>query len=247
MSILDKIVAQKRLDVKKLPFYSDANASRRDFMQIFDQFAVIAELKSKSPSEGMIVENYQPVKIAKLYEQGAANAISVLTDTPFFNGSFDNLATVRQAVDLPLLCKDFIIDDRQIYAARHAGADACLLIMSILTDDEYSHLKGLIESLNMVAVIEVYDHFEVIRALRELPQVVLVNNRNLHEFSVDLSHSHEMADVIPPTVKLIIASGVTQPEDIKQLPERADGVLIGTALMRSENKLAFLKALHDES
>lgn len=245
MSILTEIVSNKKAFVKTLPEPGTVVACQKDFMTAFKPFAVIAECKARSPSEGVIAADYDPLEIAGIYQLAGASAVSVLTDEQYFGGSYADLERVSQKVSLPLLCKDFILDQKQVAYARQCGASACLLMMSILSDEEVNVLKLAIESFKMVAVIEVFNQAELQRALSLSPQVLLINNRNLHDFSVSFSELGRLCEAIPDGIKVIAASGIKTPSDIAILPRRVDGVLIGTALMRSTNKLQFIKALYD--
>ena len=227
--VLDKIVAAKKEFVRSL--------GTKDFLAELKQpgLRVIAELKSKSPSEGVIKADYDPVAIAKEYVQGGAAAISVLCDEPFFGGSFGHLQAVRAAVDVPLLCKDFIIDAQQIYHARAHGADAVLLIVRILDQAQLAHLKQMIESLNMLAVVEIFDEADLQRALAVNPKVLLVNNRNLDSLVMNMNNTASLLDLIPEDITVIAASGMKVPSDVQNFPPRVQAVLVGTMLMRSND------------
>lgn len=246
MSILTEIVETKTMFLKRLPVLTAVSLCENPFMRCFEQFAVITECKAKSPSEGEIVADYDPVCIAKTYESAGAHAVSVLTDEPYFGGSFEDLSAVSSAVRLPTLCKDFIVDENQLLHARKNGASACLLIMAILSDTQAKRLKAKVESLNMVAVMEAYNAEELRRAVHCSPEVLLINNRNLHDFSMGFERLSALCEKIPAHIKVISASGIKQPSDLAKLPKRVDGVLIGTALMRSPDKTVFIKGLLDE-
>ena len=155
--------------------------------------ALIAEVKKASPSKGIIREDFNPVAIAKSYEVGGASCLSVLTDSKFFQGSFDNLSLVRQAVDLPLLCKEFIIYPYQIYFARAKGADAVLLIAAILKDQDLNYFVKITQSLGMTPLIEVHTLEELDRVLAvEGVNLIGINNRNLEDFSVNLQTTQDI-------------------------------------------------------
>ena len=247
MTILGDIIANKRVEVERIPFIEDAALvnSTNNFITPFlqDYLGVIAELKSRSPSAGVIVQGYNPISIAREYVVGGADALSVLTDQLFFNGHIDHLRDVQRAVDVPILCKDFFIDVKQVRLARSAGADACLLMMSVLSDEELVELKQAIESLGMAALIEVQNIAEVERALKLSPKIIGINNRDLKDFSMNTKNSVQLCDQFPEDVCVISASGVQQPGDVVSYPDRINGVLIGTALMQAENKAAFIKEI----
>ncbi|MEM9806757.1 MAG: indole-3-glycerol phosphate synthase TrpC [Cyanobacteria bacterium P01_D01_bin.56] len=201
--------------------------------------ALIAEVKKASPSKGVIREDFDPVEIATSYEKGGASCLSVLTDKEFFQGSFDYLAQVRQAVNLPLLCKEFIIYPYQIYQARIHGADAILLIAAILSDKDLGYFTRIAKALGMTALVEVHTAEELDRVLNiEQVQVIGVNNRNLEDFSVRLettrqlfvqASSHERAEEI----LFVSESGIHQPSDVKYVAEAgAKAILVGESLMR---------------
>ena len=215
----------------------------RDFLgaiaQGKTQPALIAEVKKASPSKGVIREDFDPVAIAQAYVQGGASCLSVLTDQKFFQGSFDNLALVSQTVDLPLLCKEFIIYPYQIYLARTKGADAVLLIAAILSDRDLSYFLKITQSLGMTALIEVHSLTELDRVLAiEGVSLVGINNRNLETFEVDLKTTSELLaarrDKIKALgLKIISESGLHTPEDLQLVKQAgADGVLIGESLVK---------------
>lgn len=240
MSILDDIVAHKRVEVENLPTHAHVTPCTRHVAFAQKPF-IIAEVKAASPSEGDIVTDSDPAAIARDYVAGGADAISVLTDTRFFKGGFDVLQSIRAAVDAPLLCKDFIIDERQVRHARTCGADMCLLIVKILPPERLSMLKRAIEDLSMQAVIEVQTADELETALAVDPKILLINNRNLSDFSVDAGTTAALLPDIPHDVRVITASGITDPAQVRTQPSRVDGVLVGTALMRAADKITFLK------
>ncbi|MCX7122086.1 MAG: indole-3-glycerol phosphate synthase TrpC, partial [Gammaproteobacteria bacterium] len=182
---LEKILAMQRQAIKSLaPAPQNLPKSDRNFLAALKSSlikpAVIAELKPKSPSEGVLAQvQYDPEIQAKCYEEGGAAALSVLTEGHFFNGKFADLTLAREATHLPVLCKDFILDLNQVKWARDAGADACLLIVAALDQPQLIALKKEIESYDMLAVIEVHTEVELMRALQSQPEIILINNRNL--------------------------------------------------------------------
>ena len=197
-----------------------------------DRYNVIAECKRRSPSRGLICSSYEPVNIACGYVQAGAAAISVLTEPSFFDGSLDHLASVRAAVDLPLLRKDFIISDYQILEAVLVGADAVLLIVSALDNETLVHLVTYARKFGLEPLLEVHNRAELIRALDAGAAVIGVNNRNLRTLDVDLGASEDLIGHIPEEVVAIAESGLNGSEDLTRLRSVGyNGFLIGEALM----------------
>ncbi len=201
--------------------------------------AVIAEVKKASPSKGVIRENFDPVEIAKSYEAGGASCLSVLTDEKFFQGSFQYLKQIRAAVELPLLCKDFMIYAYQICWARLHGADAILLIAAILTDDDMQLFLKTAKKLGMAALVEVHDLEELDRALKlDGVELIGINNRDLRDFSVSLDTTTMLVqarrdELLAKNVLIIGESGIHTPEDLQVIRSAgANGVLVGESLMR---------------
>lgn len=189
----------------------------------------IMECKSSSPSLGMIREHYQPGAIARIYSQYAAG-ISVLCEPDYFNGDYDHLATVAQSTHLPVLCKDFIIDPVQIHAARYFGADAILLMLSVLSDDTYTALATEAARFDLDILTEVIDEEEVERALRLGAKIIGVNHRNLHDLSIDLSRSAMLARHLPEDAVLVSESGIRNVGTVRQLGGHSNGFLVGSQL-----------------
>ena len=216
--------------------------------------ALIAEVKKASPSKGVIRSDFDPVAIAKSYSQGGASAISVLTDEKFFQGSWDNLAKVRGAVDLPVLCKDFIIYPYQIYLARSHGADAVLLIAAILSDQDIQYFVKIANALSMTALIEVHTCSELDRIL-SLDGVTLVgiNNRNLEDFSVDLHTTcHILAargNLLQERGILVVSeSGLHTSADLETVASAgATAVLIGESLVKQPDPALAIASLFPSS
>jgi indole-3-glycerol phosphate synthase len=201
--------------------------------------AVIAEVKKASPSKGVIREDFDPVAIAQSYQSGGASCLSVLTDEKFFQGSFAYLKAIRQAVDLPLLCKDFILYAYQICWARVQGADAILLIAAILSDEDMQSFLKIAKKLGMAALVEVHDLVEFDRALAlKGVELIGINNRDLKDFSVNLNLTGELVAARAHQLKdrnilLIGESGIHTPEDLKTIAQAgAAAVLIGESFMR---------------
>ncbi|MFC0225851.1 bifunctional indole-3-glycerol-phosphate synthase TrpC/phosphoribosylanthranilate isomerase TrpF [Serratia aquatilis] len=243
-TVLNKIVRDKALWVaarsQQQPlasFQHKVTPSTRDFYHALqgDKTAFILECKKASPSKGLIRENFDPVEIASIYKD-FASAISVLTDEKYFQGSFDFLPLVSQAVHQPVLCKDFIIDPYQIYLARHYQADAILLMLSVLNDEQYRQLAAVARSLNMGVLTEVISIDELQRAVQLEARVIGINNRDLRDLSIDLDRTRTLAPLIPQGVTVISESGINNYAQIRELSRYANGFLIGSALM-SENNL----------
>jgi indole-3-glycerol phosphate synthase len=259
MSILDKIVEEKKREVARLPErvlaagdLRDAlleRGERRDFLaalhhgsRITDhasRIALIAEVKKASPSAGVICKDFDPVRIAKEYEAAGASCLSVLTDEKFFQGSLDYLRQIRAAVKLPLLRKDFIIDERQILEAIEWGADAILLIAAILSDEQLKKFHSLATEAGLAVLVEVHDEEELERALKISPVLIGVNNRNLKTFKVDLATTERLAAKLFPSPAtrhsslLIAESGIHTRADVERLKQcGAKAVLVGESLMR---------------
>lgn len=204
--------------------------------------SLIAEVKKASPSKGVIRADFDPIAIAKAYERGGANCLSVLTDTKFFQGSFDNLRRIREQVKLPLLCKEFIVDPYQIYLARANGADAVLLIAAILSDLEISRYLQLIKELEMTALVEVHTLEEIDRVLA-LPglQLIGINNRNLQNFNVSLETTQNLLSrrwgkINCRGISIVSESGLYTSKDLATVAEAgADAVLVGESLAKQPN------------
>ena len=189
----------------------------------------IMECKSASPSLGTIREDYRPGEIASIYSR-YASAISVLCEPDYFGGDYDHLATVAATTHLPVLCKDFIIDEVQIYAARYFGADAVLLMLSVLSDDEYAHLASVAASLNMDVLTEVIDEAEAARASRLGAKIFGVNHRNLHDLTIDLDRSARLAAFAPDGAVVVAESGIRDAATVRRLGGHADAFLVGSQL-----------------
>jgi indole-3-glycerol phosphate synthase len=247
-TVLDRIVANKREEIallkqrRDLQALKDAVASApqvrnfADALRRHERIRLLAEVKKASPSKGVIRPQFQPVDIARAYEAGGAAAISVLTDEPFFQGQLDYLTRIRQAVSIPVLRKDFILDEYQVYEARVAGADAVLLIAECLPGEELPRLYDCITCLGMTALIELYDPIHLDRVLATGTPLVGVNNRDLRTFAVDLEHVIRLRPLIPTSVTLVAESGIFTPTDVRRLEDAGiDAILVGESLMRQEN------------
>ena len=212
--------------------------------------AVIAEIKKASPSKGVIRENFNPVAIAKEYASAGASCISVLTDKQFFQGGFDVLVQVREVVNLPLLCKEFILSPYQLYQARAAGADAVLLIAAILSDQDLAYLLKAAKALQLAVLLEVHNAEELERALAlDGVQLIGINNRDLASFHTDLATTEQLTAIYGSQIRakgclLVSESGLFSRYDLDRVQTAgADAVLVGEALMREEHIADALQAL----
>lgn len=205
---------------------------------------VIAECKRRSPSRGVLAATYDPVAIARQYEAGGAAALSVLTEPTFFDGSLEHLSAVRAAVGVPLLRKDFIVDDYQILEARAAGADAILLIVAALEQQLLSRLQGRAWELGLAALVEVHDDEELQRAIDCGARLIGVNNRNLRTLAVDVEASHRLAERIPADVVGVSESGLQSRADLERLAAAGyRAFLIGERFMTDGDPAAAIRTL----
>ena len=255
MNYLDKIIEFKKEELpslKRKVSLQDVKLKVKDakpalgFTSLFkkEEINIIAEFKRASPSLGFINPEASPVKISKIYEENGAKAISVLTDENFFKGSLADLEAVKASVGIPVLRKDFTVDEYHIYQARAHGADAILLIVAALDDFELNDYQHVAEGLGMKALIEVHDENELKRALKIKPALVGVNNRNLHTFKTSLQTSLDLISKIPDTITAISESGLKTSEDLQNLQKSGfAGFLIGESLMKEKNVGAKLKEL----
>ncbi len=209
--------------------------------------SLIAECKKASPSKGLLVPKYNPVRLAQAYVQGGASAISVLTDGRHFQGSLEHLRDVREAVSgrkIPVLRKDFIFHPYQVYEARAAGADAILLIASVLGPTDLRDLLQLAHELGMNALVEVHTEAELEKALGVKPRILGVNNRNLQTFEVDFANTARLRKLIPPDVVVVAESGLKTAVDVRAMRDiGVDAILVGETLVKSKNLAATLKEL----
>lgn len=257
MNILDKIVIHKKEGIKRckkqypLQFFLDLIAGGappvRDFSGCLNQsvhIAVIAELKFASPSRGVINKKENIEKIVQTYDTGGAAAISVVTEREFFQGDPDDIRKVKRISNLPILRKDFIIDEYQIYQSRCLGADAILLIASLLEPSQLNHFQEIADSLDMDCIVEVHNREELDRALEIEPRIIGINNRNLEDFSVDLSTTIQLSHLIPRECLVISESGIRNCQDMEQLkPCGIDAVLVGETLMAASDPQKALEGL----
>ncbi len=206
--------------------------------------AVVAEVKRRSPSRGDLAVDLDPAAVAVAYAAGGATCLSVLTDGPFFGGSAADLAAARRAVDLPVLRKDFTVSEADVCDARLMGADAVLLIVAALDDDELVRLRGLSGELRLAALVEVHDEAELERALDAGADLVGVNQRDLFTFEVDLHRAERLAPRIPPAVVTVAESGVRDRSDAARIAGAGfDAVLVGEALVCAPDRVAAVRSL----
>jgi len=259
MNKLDEINTTKREEIKRLePLAAELRRLallRNDFrhfrtaLQLGDQVAVIAEVKKASPSAGIIAADFNPLSQAREYARGGAHCLSILTDEKYFSGHLSYLKEIREQVDLPLLRKDFIIHELQVYESVIAGADAILLIVASLDDAALMSLYNTAKSCQLDVLVEVHDLNEMDRALDLGADMIGINNRNLKTFEVDLATTERLAEEIPSDAVAISESGIKTGEDVRRV--RACGinaVLVGETLMRAKNvpeKLAELLLTED--
>jgi indole-3-glycerol phosphate synthase len=245
MSILDEIVASKRLEItaarRRLPLeeIEDQAASApmaRDFRAALEgpgPIQLIAEVKKASPSARVIRADFDPVAIARAYQEHGAACLSILTDAPYFQGHLSYLARVRASVAIPLLRKDFLIDEYQVVEARLAGADAILLIAEILDDEALIGLRERAAGLGMSALVEFHDPANLPRVLDSGADLVGINNRDLKSFETSLDHTLRLRDRIPPGVVLVSESGIRTRADVERLEAAGvSAILVGESLMR---------------
>jgi indole-3-glycerol phosphate synthase len=253
--ILERILESRRAAVADLhasgvaaglPQSIAAAPAPRDFRQALRRggVALIAECKERSPSGGVLQRPYHPVELARRYAAGGAAAISVLAEPEFFGGSLDHLQAVRASVDVPVLCKDFIIDPIQVMAARAVGADAVLLIVGVLDDRALRELQALAARLSMQVVVEVHSEAELERALRADATIIGINNRDLTKMQTDRATTARLRPLIPAGRVVISESGIESRADVDELGRLGvDAVLVGEALLRAADPEAKVREL----
>lgn len=263
MNVLDKIVEKTKIRVENLKkenkevFYKELAVSINSEGFKFEKalgkkdISFICEIKKASPSKGIIAENFPYIPIAKEYESAGADAISVLTEPDFFLGSLDYLKEISSTVNTPLLRKDFIIDETQIYEAKCFGADAILLICSILDEEKLKKYIKIADSLGLSCLVEAHDEEEIKKAVQANARIIGVNNRNLKTFEVDINNSLKLRRFVPSDILFVSESGIKNRSQIEELVNNnVNAVLIGETFMRSKNKkreLDVLKGIKDEN
>lgn len=250
-TILDQILAEKRKEIIKMKqevIDAQETGSNRSFIKRLasgSELAVIAEFKRASPSKGDINTGQNPKDQALFYKKYGADAISVLTDNRFFKGSFADLSAVRETVDLPILCKDFIVDEVQILKAKASGANLILLIAAAMDAERLQKLFDFAEGEGLEVLLEVHNEEELEIALKTGAQLIGVNNRNLKTFEVDLSVTEKLAPLIKKAGKFLISeSGIKSEDDVRRvIAAGANAILVGEAFMKAENLEGLLKAM----
>jgi len=253
--VLDEIIAKKKEEVEQrkkiLPL---AHLKKRiaqqkpplDFALALKgkPMRLIAEVKQASPSRGILCPNFNPTELATTYAQGGASAISVLTEVNYFKGNIDHLAAIREVVKLPLLRKDFIFDSYQVYESRAYGADALLLIMAILSQEQLKELLSIGHRLGLKCLVEVHNETEVERALLSGAEIIGINNRDLNTFTIDINTTNQLRPLIPQQKIVVAESGIRSRNDVKTLMDwGVNAVLIGEALVTANNILTKMKEL----
>jgi indole-3-glycerol phosphate synthase len=247
--ILDDIIRQKKAEVEKLKkSYEGKDVASlakdlpkpRNFAAAFKKgkLSLIAEIKKASPSAGVIRDKFDPITLAKTYEESGASAISVLTDQKFFQGSLEHIKAAKESTTIPVLRKDFIVDESQIYESRIAGADAILLIVRILTDEQIKKFIKLAEELGLSSLVEVHSKKEAERAIATGAEIIGINNRDLSNFKVNLKTTIDILKAQPALKDKIIVSesGINSGEDTGVLAQSGvDAILVGESLLKSKN------------
>ena len=245
MTILDKILQQKKQEIaasksqisinqlKDSEFFSRKTFSLKETLKT--KSGIITEFKRKSPSKGIINDKVSPLEVVSAYENFGASAISILTDSEFFGGNFDDILNVRNHINIPILRKDFMIDEYQFYEAKSIGADVILLIAACLSPTQVSEFTDLAHQLNLEVLLEIHSE-EELKHINKNIDFVGINNRNLKDFKVDLQHSVNLKNQLPIDIFSIAESGIYSEEDFKFLKEKGfDGFLMGEYFMKNEN------------
>lgn len=245
MNILEKIVAQKKEEValakksfslselRDSEFFAHPTSSLKESLR--SKSGIIAEFKRQSPSKGQIHDSANAYEVAKKYELSGASAVSVLTDSAFFGGTFADILEVRKAVQIPVLRKDFMIDAYQFYEAKALGADVILLIAACLTPTQVQEFTDLSHELGLEVLLEIHNEDELNHINKDI-DLVGINNRNLKDFKVDLQHSVNLKKLLPKEMRSVAESGIYSIEDFKYLKEQGfDGFLMGEYFMKNKN------------
>lgn len=245
MNILDKIIERKKQEVaeaklkisieqlKDSKFFGRSTFSLKETIKT--KSGIITEFKRQSPSKGIINDRVSPLEVVSAYENFGASAVSILTDSEFFGGNFADILNVRNQVQIPILRKDFMIDEYQFYEAKSVGADIILLIAACLSPTQVSEFTELAHSLNLEVLLEIHSEDEL-KHIDKNVDFVGINNRNLKDFKVDLQHSVDLKNQLPNDIFSIAESGIYSEEDFKFLKEKGfDGFLMGEYFMKNEN------------
>jgi len=256
--MLDKIIAQKREEVEQrkkvatMTYLQERIARQKPALDLAlalkgDHIRLIAEVKQASPSRGMLSANFNPIELAQTYTEGGAAAISVLTEANYFMGSIEHLAAIKEVVGLPLLRKDFIFDPYQVYESRAYCADALLLIVAILSQEQLKELISLSHSLGLRCLVEVHNEGEVKRAVLSEAEIIGINNRDLNTFTVDITTTRRLRPLIPQERIVVSESGIKSKRDIEKLRKwGVDAVLVGETLVTAGDVPAKMKGLIGE-
>ena len=258
-NILKKICEDKKIEIEILKKKCSLNSlkklisdqiNKRDFKNVIIKSSVerenfiIGEIKKASPSAGEIIHNYEPTEIAKIYERAGVKALSVLTEKNYFKGEIDHLSYIKQNTNIPILRKDFIIDEYQIYESKVYQADVILLIVSILSDDELKKFLKISNELNLDCIIETHDEKEIKRALKLDYPILGINNRNLKNLKTDLNNSLSLYTSISKDYTVIAESGIKTSDDISMYNDLGIfNFLIGESILRSKDYATFIKKL----
>ena len=245
MTILDKIIERKKQEVgeqkSKIPLQQLKNSEffgRPTFSlkeSVINKNGIIAEFKRKSPSKGIINDKVSPLEVVSGYEKFGASGISILTDSDFFGGNFEDILNIRNQIQIPILRKDFMIDEYQFYEAKSIGADVVLLIASCLSPNQVQEFTELAHELNLEVLLEIHTEDELKHFNKNI-DLVGINNRNLKDFKVDLKHSVNLKNQLPKNALSVAESGIYNVEDFKFLKERGfDAFLMGEYFMKNEN------------
>jgi indole-3-glycerol phosphate synthase len=253
--MLDKIIAQKREEVEQrkktvpLTYLQERIAGRKPALDLVsalkdDHIRLIAEVKKASPSRGPLNPDLNPTELAQTYAEGGAAAISVLTEENYFMGRIEHLAAIKEVVALPLLRKDFVLDNYQVYESRAYGADALLLIAAIVSQGQLKELVSLSHSLGLRCLVEVHSQGEVEVAVLSEAEIIGINNRDLHTFAVDIDTTRRLRPLIPKEKTVVGESGIKNRKDIETLKKwGVDAVLVGEALVTAGDIRAKMKEL----
>ena len=255
MNILDKITEKTKTRTEKLNINDlkekVQNLPRKDF--IFknalsgNKIKIISEIKKASPSKGLICPDFDPIKIAKEYNEAKTDCISILTEPYFFLGNNAYIKDVKKVTNIPILRKDFIIDEKQIYESKIIGADCILLICAILDEKKLKEFLNLAHKLCLSALVEAHNEDEIKTALNCNAEIIGVNNRNLKTFEVDFNNTFKLRKLVPDDIIFVSESGIKTREDIIKLEENnVNAVLIGETFMKSKNKIEEIKKLRGE-
>lgn len=255
MNILEKIAINKRMEIEELKINFPLEQIQKELpatephrfkrvLEASNTISIIAEIKKGSPSRGIISEDFDPLRLAELYCDGGAAALSVLTESKFFYGDYNYIRQIKKQFDIPVLCKDFILDPYQVYHAKWLGADAILLIIRLLTKEMLSRLYETAMNIGIDVLVETHDEHEVQTALDNDVDIIGVNNRNLETFDVDIQTAVKLSGLIPDSKIKVAESGIFSKEDVRVLREAGySSLLIGEALVKAEKPDELIREL----